>query len=122
MPDDPFSRASLQRVELVEVNRLGASGLEIGIEESGVAYFIQRVAGYVLRAIAIQVRQGYLIVVQRLVWVYLNGFVIADTTQFRILCPKIRLDQFRRRQKPEDGGIALIKTTRFLRTGQSSIG
>jgi hypothetical protein len=38
-----------------------------------VAHFIQRVAGDILRGIAIQVRQGYLIVVHLLVRVYLNG-------------------------------------------------
>jgi hypothetical protein len=42
------------------------------------AHFVQSVAGYILRGIAVEVRQGYLIVVQLLVGVYLNGWVIAD--------------------------------------------
>ena len=52
------------------------------------AGFVQGVAGDILRAIAIEVRQGNLVVVQRLVRVYLDGWIIADTTQLRILCPK----------------------------------
>jgi hypothetical protein len=88
-----------------------------------VADFIERVAGDVLRAIAIEVRQGHLIVVQRRVRVrvYLNGEVTADTAQLCVLYPKICFDQFCRRQKPEDGGIASTEPTSFLGTGRSSI-
>jgi hypothetical protein len=110
-----------QSFELGKVDRLGSSGLEIGIEKGSVAHFIPRVTGDILRAIGIEVRQGYLIVVQRLVRVYLYGWILADTAQFRILCPKVRLDQFRRRQKLEDGDIARTERTAFLCTGQGSI-
>ena len=85
------------------------------------ADFVQRVAGDILRAIGIEIRQGDLIVVQRLVRVYLNGWIVADTTQFRILCPQVGLDQFCRRQKLEDGDIAGPERTASLCTGQSCI-
>src|SRR5208283_2463631 len=45
----PGSRASRQSYKLLEVDRFGPSGLEIGIEESSVADFVQRVAGDILR-------------------------------------------------------------------------
>src|SRR5208282_2550762 len=61
------SCASRQSRELAEDDRLGSSGLKIGIEESSVADFVERVAGDILRAIGIEIRQGDLIVVQRLV-------------------------------------------------------
>ena len=41
----PRSLASLQSAELVEVDRVGSFGLEIGIEKGSVAHFIERVAG-----------------------------------------------------------------------------
>src|SRR5580700_873635 len=100
LPDDPVAVLRFKVSKLGEVDRLGSSGLEIGVEEGRVTNFIQRVAGDILWAIRIEVRQGYLIVIQRLTRVGLNGWIIADTTQFRILCPQVRLDQFGRRQKP----------------------
>ncbi len=55
LPDDPVSGASLQRLKLVEVNRLRSPGLEIGIDKGSVAYFIIRVARDVLWAIRIEI-------------------------------------------------------------------
>src|SRR5580704_1272791 len=83
------SCAPRQSCERGKVDRFRSSELEIGIEERSVAHFIQRVAGNILRAIAIKVRQCDLIGVQRFVRVHFNGWKIADTTQFRILYPKI---------------------------------
>lgn len=48
------------------------------------ADFVNGVAADGLRAVAIEVQQGDLIVVQLFVRVYLNGRIIADTTQFRV--------------------------------------
>ena len=52
----PCSCASRQSFELAQVDRLGSSGHEIGVEEGGVADFIQRVTADILRAITIEVR------------------------------------------------------------------
>ncbi len=83
------SFASRQSFELGEIDRFGSSGLEIGIEEGGVAHFIQRVARDILRAIGIQVRKGNLIRIQWFVRVDLDRRKIADSAQFRILRPKV---------------------------------
>jgi hypothetical protein len=76
-----------------------------------VADFIDCVAGYVLRAIAVEIRKGSLIAVQLLVRVYLNRWIIADTAQFRILCPEIAFDKLCRSQESKDGDIAFGKAT-----------
>ena len=59
------------------------------LSAQGVGDFVIRVAGYVLRAVGIEIRQGHLIVVQGLARVYLNGWIRADTTELRVLYPKI---------------------------------
>jgi hypothetical protein len=56
-----------------------------------------------------------------LVRIYLNGLVIADTAEFRILYPKVRFNEFCRREKAEDGGIALVEIPAFLCTRRSSL-
>jgi hypothetical protein len=88
MPDDPVAVLPSRGAELVEVNRFGSSGIEIGVQKSSVTLFVQGITADVLRAITIQVRQRYLVVVHRLGRIYLNRFVIADTSEFRILYPK----------------------------------
>ena len=50
--------ASLQREELVEVDRLCAFGLQVPVKEVGVADFVDRVAADVLRAIRVEVREA----------------------------------------------------------------
>ena len=84
------------------------------------AYFIERVAGDVLRSVAVEVRQGGLIGVQ-LGGLDFGGWVVADPAEFGILYPKVRLDQFRRCEKPEDGCIARVESAAFLRSGRSCI-
>jgi hypothetical protein len=69
------------------------------------AHFIQRVAGNVLWAIGIEVRQGELIGVRRFVRIHLNRWIVADTARFGILRPQVGLDQLRR-QELEDCNIA----------------
>src|SRR5208283_68728 len=105
----PGSRASRQSYKLLEVDRFGPSGLEIGIEESSVADFVQRVAGDILRAIGIEIRQGDLIRVQGLVRVYFDRRIIADATQFRILNPKVGLNQFGGREESQDRDISFAE-------------
>src|SRR5579862_6995150 len=88
--------ASLEREELVEVYRLCALRLQVSVEEVGVADFVDGIAGDVLRAIGIEVREGSLIAVQRLAGVYLNGLARGETAQLRILCPQITFDELGR--------------------------
>ena len=116
LPVDPVAVLPGKVTNSLEVDRLGASGLEIGIEEGRVAHFIQRVAGDILRAIGIEVRQGDLIGVQQLVRVHFNGRIIADAAQFRILRPKVRLDQFRGREESQDRNVSFgkLRTAGFL--------
>src|ERR1700732_2244901 len=63
--------ASLECEELVEIDRVCALGLQVSIEEVGVADFVDGVAGNVLRTIGIEIREGDLIAVHRLIRVYL---------------------------------------------------
>jgi hypothetical protein len=72
-------RTALQGAELVEVDRPFPLGLQVSVKEGGVADFVKGVAGDVLRAVGIEVREGSLIAVQ-LVRGYLNGWIIADTS------------------------------------------
>ena len=58
------------------------------------AHFIERVAGDVLRAIAIEVRQRSLVVVHRLIRIDFDGWIVADTAEFRVLNPQITFDDF----------------------------
>src|SRR3984957_18061589 len=103
--------AALESLELVEVDRVRAFGLQISVEKSGMTDFIDGVAGDVLRAIAVQVRQSDLIIVQLLVGGYFNGWIITDTTQFRVLCPKIAFDQLGCSQESENCDITSGKRT-----------
>src|SRR3984885_8757803 len=100
--------ASIQGAELIEIDRPGSPVLEIGVEEGCVTYFIQRVAADVLRAVGIQIREGKLVVIQGRVriGIYLNGLIVADTTQFRILRPQVRFDQLGGCQKLENGDVS----------------
>ena len=59
----------------------------------------------------IEVREGSLIAVQPWVRGYLNGWIIADTAQFRILCPEVAFDKLCRSQESKDGDIALGQAT-----------
>jgi|SRR5580692_7382839 hypothetical protein len=71
------------------------------------AYLIQRIAADVLRAIAIEVQEGSLIAVQRWSLEYLQGQLTrSETTEFRILCPKVCFDELGCECKPENCGIA----------------
>jgi hypothetical protein len=85
--------ASLECKELVEVDRICALGLQVSIEELGVADFVDGVAGNVLRTVGIEVRERSLIGVHRLVRVYLyRDLARGETTQLSILCPQITFD------------------------------
>ena len=57
------------------------------------ADFVDCIAGYVLRAIAIEVRESSLISVRLLIRVYFNGWIIAYATQFCLLCPEVAFDK-----------------------------
>ena len=58
MPDDPVAVLPGKMRELIEVDRVGAFGFQIAVEEGSVAYLIQGVAGNVLRAVAIEIRRA----------------------------------------------------------------
>jgi hypothetical protein len=73
-----------------------------------VADFVDCIAGYVLWAIAVEIRERSLIAVQLLVRVYLNGWIIADTAQFRILCPEVAFDKLGRSQESKDAVSPLV--------------
>src|SRR5580692_302931 len=60
----PRGLASLQSAELVEIHGLRALAFEICVDKSGVADFVDGVAGYVLRTIAVQIRKRGLIRIQ----------------------------------------------------------
>src|SRR6202041_3386789 len=103
--------AALQRAELIEVDRVSAFGLQVSVEERCVADFVDSVAGDVLWAVTIEVGQGDLVVVQLLIWVYLNGRIIAATAQFRVLYPKVRFDELGCSQESKNGYVALVEAT-----------
>ena len=89
MPDDPVAVLPSSVRNSSKFYRLGSPGFEIGVEKGSVTLFVQGIAGDVLRAIAIQVRQSYLIAVHGLVHVDFDGFVIADAAEFCVLYPKV---------------------------------
>jgi hypothetical protein len=74
-----------------------------------VADFVNGVAADGLRAVAIEVQQGDLIVVQLFVRVYLNGRIIADTTQFRVPYPQVRFDEPSCGQESKNGYVSLVE-------------
>ena len=82
--------AALQSAELVEVDRIGALRFQISIQEGRVAFSSSVLLEIYCGAITIKVRQSDLVVVQRLVRVYLDGRIGADTAQFGVLLPEIR--------------------------------
>jgi hypothetical protein len=92
----------------VDHPRSGRETFQITIQKSRVADFIDCVAGYVLRAIAVEIREGSLIGVPLLVRVYLNRWIIADTAQFRILCPEVAFDKLGRSQESKDAVSPLV--------------
>jgi hypothetical protein len=57
----PRGSASGQRAESFQADRLASPERQILVDKGGMAHFIQRVAGDVLRAIRIEVRQGCLV-------------------------------------------------------------
>jgi hypothetical protein len=73
--------ASLEGEKLVEVDRVCALGLQVSVEEVGMADFVDGVAGNVLRTVGIKVRERSLIAVYRLVRVHLywDQFVCSRT-------------------------------------------
>src|SRR5271170_5142410 len=73
------SLAAFECSELIQVDGICALGFQISVEKRCMTDFVESVAGYILRSITIEVRQGYLIVVQRLVRVYFDGWIIANT-------------------------------------------
>ena len=109
IPDDPVA---VLPCKVRNSSKLTGSAplLEICIEKGGVADFVEGVAGDVLRAIGIEVREGSLIGVQRLVrdlpqWV--------DYRRYRPvphIVSKGRIRSVGRGQKLQDGDISLVQT------------
>ena len=83
---------ALQDAELFEVDGVGAFGDKVSVEKLGVAVFVERVAGDVLRAVAIELREGVLIGVQWLIGSDLDGRLIADAAELCVLVPEIRFE------------------------------
>jgi hypothetical protein len=50
--------ASLERLELAKVHPRCALRFQIGVQEICMAYFVQSITGYVLRTIAVEIRQA----------------------------------------------------------------
>ena len=65
-----------QNAEGVKVNRFGSLGFQVGVQKSGVTYFVQRVAGDVLGTIAVEELKRLLIIILR---------PVGDTSQLRVL-------------------------------------
>jgi hypothetical protein len=101
------SLAGFECSELLQVEGICTLGFQISVEKRCMTDFVESLAGYILWSITIEVRQGYLIVVQRLVRVYFDGWFIADTAQFRVLGPKVRFDQLRCGEKTQNRDVAL---------------
>ncbi len=111
----PGRLTPLQRAELVKVNRVRTFGLKVSVQEVCVADFVNGVAGDVLRAVAIEIGQGDLIIVHWLVRVYFHRRVVADSAEFRVLYPQITFNQFRCGEEAKDGDVSLRRAlTAFL--------
>src|SRR5579863_602924 len=88
-----------------KVNRLGADGFEVGVNESLVTQLVVGVVVNVLRHVAVENLQRSLVIGAAAADARLFG--VLDSTEFGVLDPQIAFKNFRGRQKAEDGNVAL---------------
>src|SRR5580692_7209682 len=83
--------------ECIEVNWFKALRNEVRIQKLSVTKFVQRIARDVLRPVAVQSLQSFLI------WILLAR---GNPPEFSILLPQIGLEQLRSSQETQDRGIS----------------
>lgn len=100
---------------MVKVNRIGALGYQVGVEKSCMTYFVERVAGDVLRAVAIKVLQSWLIVIL---------CSLCDSAELSILLPQVALDEFGCGQESENCDVSFCEVAtraRLLSKGSQAM-
>ena len=96
-----------QRAKLIQIDGSRAFRLQVGVDEREVAELIIRIVVDILRHVPVQELKGFNVgCTPAPPW----NLTVLDSSQFVVLLPQIRFEDFCGSQKLENGHVSLCKT------------